>query len=390
VKKNIFLIILLLSNTLTFAQKLDSLFKSKKEIQIDLLVHGKVKEAGMPLVDVKVVLLSGGFINDTVLTNSLGEFSTRLQLGFRHKLFFIKEGYVTKSLEVNTLDIPEEDKDQGFEIGGFEVSLFKKIGGVDYSIFDEPVGKIYYNQKSRYFNYDKRHIKETQKKMEAFETELIAKRTELLEIEKENEDRYNVLIRDGDIEFKANDLEMAKDYYLEAVKLKPEEDYPKIQLDKIMIILDSRIEKEAKYNQCIEKADMAFKEKKYDVAKVNYYSALQVKKGDEYATAKLAEIKKTLENAATARKQEKVYKLDNIMIPKEQEAYSYELAQKYPQGVTEEISTEGNKTITKRIIVDGNKGVEYKMVTHSWGGTYYFRNDSSIPEYTWQKETSNF
>jgi tetratricopeptide (TPR) repeat protein len=62
------------------------------------------------------------------------------------------------------------------------------------------------------------------------------------------------------------------------------------------------------------------------------------------------------------------------------------LAEDYPQGVTEESSTLGNKVIITRIVVNGNRGDEYKKVLDK-AGNYYFKNGQSISEHTWNRET---
>gem|GEM_PF-3256523 len=63
-----------------------------------------------------------------------------------------------------------------------------------------------------------------------------------------------------------------------------------------------------------------------------------------------------------------------------------ELALEYPQGVTEESSTLGNKVIITRFVVKGNRGDEYKKVLDK-AGNYYFKNGQSISEQTWNRET---
>jgi catechol-2,3-dioxygenase len=62
------------------------------------------------------------------------------------------------------------------------------------------------------------------------------------------------------------------------------------------------------------------------------------------------------------------------------------LALEYPQGVTEESYTEGNKVIIRRVVVNGNKADEYSKVIAKWG-TFYFKNGQSITEAIWTKET---
>lgn len=67
--------------------------------------------------------------------------------------------------------------------------------------------------------------------------------------------------------------------------------------------------------------------------------------------------------------------------------YQKELANKYPDGITENVSKEGNKTIITRIVVQDNIGNEYKKVVHDWGGVFYFKNGDAVTERVWKQET---
>lgn len=67
--------------------------------------------------------------------------------------------------------------------------------------------------------------------------------------------------------------------------------------------------------------------------------------------------------------------------------FQKELAEKYPTGITEEVTVDGNKTITKRVRVAGGKGDEYKRVEHGWGGVFYFKNGDAVTERVWIQET---
>jgi hypothetical protein len=64
-----------------------------------------------------------------------------------------------------------------------------------------------------------------------------------------------------------------------------------------------------------------------------------------------------------------------------------ELGEQYPSGITEVITSEGNKTITTRIKVENGKGDEYKRVVHGWGGVFYFKNGDAVTERCWIQET---
>ncbi len=56
--------------------------------------------------------------------------------------------------------------------------------------------------------------------------------------------------------------------------------------------------------------------------------------------------------------------------------------------MTEIEETLGNKQITTRYVVIGNHGDEYKMIQHSWGGKFFFKNEQQITELLYNKETN--
>ncbi len=82
-------------------------------------------------------------------------------------------------------------------------------------------------------------------------------------------------------------------------------------------------------------------------------------------------------------------RIDNIS-PNQPRSFSdynrNKLASQYPQGVTEESYTEGNKVIIRRVVVQGNKADEYSKVIAKWG-TFYFKNGQSISEQIWSVNT---
>lgn len=93
-------------------------------------------------------------------------------------------------------------------------------------------------------------------------------------------------------------------------------------------------------------------------------------------------------NSASARAAAKE-KLDNIPTNQPRGFADFnrsKLAQEYPQGVTEESYTEGNKVIIRRVVVNGNKADEYSKVIAKWG-TFYFKNGQSITDIMWKSET---
>lgn len=114
-------------------------------------------------------------------------------------------------------------------------------------------------------------------------------------------------------------------------------------------------------------------------------SARQIEQRKEKYNSSLEDVKEI----ADKRREEYVEKNESIQInqPKDyDEYYRSELAENYPQGVSEESSTMGNKVIITRIVVKGNRGDEYKKVLDK-AGNYYFKNGQSISENTWNRET---
>jgi hypothetical protein len=124
----------------------------------------------------------------------------------------------------------------------------------------------------------------------------------------------------------------------------------------------------ARFNAYIKTGDSAMSVKNYPVATNAYLQAAELKPKDETAKAKLEGANKEAETAKKA-------------------AYTNEYARKYPEGVTEEIVKEGNVVVTRRIVVQGNKGYLYVKKVTSFGATYYFKDDATITEAQWLKET---
>ena len=144
---------------------------------------------------------------------------------------------------------------------------------------------------------------------------------------------------------------------------------------------EKRKAQEEKYNKLITQADKDFTAKNYSGAKRNYLEALKVKPDEEHPTQRLDEIKELMANLGKPD----TPKDDEKEAPDE---FMSELAKKYPQGITEEIIEEDNKKIIRRIVVEGNSGNEYKKVVHNWGGKYFFKNGKSISEYVFNMETT--
>lgn len=76
--------------------------------------------------------------------------------------------------------------------------------------------------------------------------------------------------------------------------------------------------------------------------------------------------------------------------PKPKEEKVRENFDKYPQGLSEETFEFPDHTVRRIIVKDGMDTILYKHVTHRWGGSFYFKDDVSFSERTWNEEVKRF
>ncbi len=395
-KSPLFLLVLLIAiganaqEPLKKRNKLKDLFMADSSgIEENLLVNAFVLEGDQPLINAKIELLRDSILVASTRSDSTGAFRHTLEFGSDYMLLFSKPDYVSKKLQVDTRDMPAEDKNLGYDLGRFHMKLYKKAPGMDLTEYEKPVAKYVYDPAMRMFIVEKKFTKKRKKQIVAKEesnkqilVEHEAKQSEIL-------DDYDRWIRDADIEFENGDYVAAKEYYKEALALKPAAEYPSLQLKKIVQLEKEALSNKQKYNVLILQGDNAYEVENYARAKEAYENALKLIPGEAYPQEQIDKIDK-LKGKLAARhvkkKDPKTYTLKNVKVGKTS-AFMSELASKYPQGLTEEQIDEGSKQITRRIIVDGNIGVEYKRIKHNWGGEFYFKNGEPTTEFIWQKET---
>ena len=58
----------------------------------------------------------------------------------------------------------------------------------------------------------------------------------------------------------------------------------------------------------------------------------------------------------------------------------------YPEGLTEETKTEGNKTIYRTVIKKKDSSTIFQKVVYGWGGLYYFIDNTIISGTTYDAE----
>jgi tetratricopeptide (TPR) repeat protein len=291
-------------------------------------------------------------------------------------------------VEIDLSNMPISAKKEGYDLGKFQMSMIRYTEGMDIENYKVPVARYYYDEVNELIQLDKAFFKQRKKQVE-----LVAQANQNVVEENQAEldavqEDYNVLIRDADIEFEAQDYKLAKEYYQEALKLKPLAEYPRKQIKIINGYLAQNLGEEEKYKTLIEQGDEAFETKDFESALLAYKSAIKIKTTENYPREQIKKAEAILAEQAAKKEQaeDKVYSLKNVQISAETKGLSNELAKKYPQGLTIEKFMEGSKSVERRIIVDGDIGVEYKKITHNWGGVYYFKNGKPANHFIWQKE----
>jgi len=89
----------------------------------------------------------------------------------------------------------------------------------------------------------------------------------------------------------------------------------------------------------------------------------------------------------TASSNEKITNYKPVYYVGEAKIPNSELKGKFPEGVTEETSEEGNALILKRYVVKGDRVDVYQKIYYKWGGVFYTKNGYNITEALWKTET---
>jgi len=130
---------------------------------------------------------------------------------------------------------------------------------------------------------------------------------------------YDEAVKKADESFGIKDYSVARFFYTKANEIKPNEEYPKNQLELIRKLIDSQMSRNdiSGYDQAIAQADKAFADKNYTIAKFFYYKALDIKSWEKYPKDRINEIL-ALTNSLLSEKEEKEYR---DIIAKADEAY---------------------------------------------------------------------
>lgn len=317
-------------------------------------VYGTVKDdATMKKMEGAVIkVFQNGSEYDTFTTAGNGKYEFELPLGYSYKLSFSNDDFISKSVEINTKGIPEEDMAGGFQLN-MDMSLFADDDCFDPAVLNKPIGKAAFDPVRNAVEFDFDYTAGVQREIEAeFKRceELEEKMDEMLEefaelIEKgdekmgkeayadavdlyqkaldifpdkepapekleaaqkalaeqeaaaELERRYAELLDNARADIKKERFEDARDALNEALTLKPDEREPKDLLADIADKL-AELEKRAQYEGIITQADELFEDESYEDAISQYEAALDLFPAEKYPSDQISEARRIIEERA--------------------------------------------------------------------------------------------
>jgi hypothetical protein len=360
-----------------------------------------------------------------------------LKLDNDYIISFSKPGYITKKMAINT-NAPADRAAQGFYPYDFVMNLFPQYEGVNIVIFNQPVGKVFYNRLIDDFDYDTDYTKQIQSALKAADEEVKKKQAEekLISAQKKKEAEKNKadsLVQakaDAKAKLEADKKAADENKLLAAQKAKEQkmqEEERKIQAkaaedeEKRRLAVAKMEEEERRKAKAAEDEEARLKPVNgsgQDVSTVSTSSVQgsetragtekgggedkkpvnsgtgqgaenQVKnsgtgKGNDVkpiadVPVKIApekpEIKKSNPTMGVEEKPVPV----SVTVATKSTAAVIEQYETMPEISVEEI-TEANRTITKVTVRKGEKTTIYSKVKYNWGGLYFFRNTMSISE----------
>ena len=323
---------------------------------------------------VKIVVTKDGKPYKSFHPESNGKYSFNLDYNSVYIISYEKGGYVSKKVEVNTITPDKVLANNNFKYKWkTDVNLFKKYPGIDFSFFDEPIQKIFFNKSTRRFIYDDKYAKQIEKELREKMAEVEKKKAE--ERKKAEQERQRLL---------KERQQAIKDSLARVREQKKQQElqYKKNQALRQQAIRDSIQNAKLQKQKQQEKEALERKQKLKQLAE-------QQKKQREEEKQRLKQEReqklKQIKEEAERRKAEKIQRLEQERKEREEKRkLLQEMNKKY---ITEENTVAQNRKIHKYTVTKGGIVTHYRKVVWTWGGTYYFRNDKSISRSVFYLET---
>ena len=142
----------------------NSIAQNKLKCQVKLIVN-KGETSGS-----KIVLSKEGKQVEEIPVRSDGKFELLIDYNSDYILSFEKDGFVSKKISINTV-VPDKYSTDKENVKQFDVELNPQKDGMNLMIYNNPVGKIRFEEKTNDFGYDvdysasiRKQIEEAEKK----------------------------------------------------------------------------------------------------------------------------------------------------------------------------------------------------------------------------------
>ena len=247
--------------------------------ELSIKIKGKITDDLHPIVDANIIITQNSKLVNKLLTDATGHFNFTVPFGVDYLITVSKDEFVSKKFDINTNGIPPEKSSSNFKVIQADITLFKRMKGVDYSILDQPIIKYSYNAEDEVFDFDEKLLQDMLNKIETIhETE-----DDITLKQKQEESAYKNTIKLADKAFSKEDWQSAIVKYKEANKINPKESYPLTQLDNITKLVSEKLALENK-----AKADKALADKALADKAAADKLASDKAKADKAAADKLA------------------------------------------------------------------------------------------------------
>lgn len=276
----------------------------------NLIISGTLYDDGTRMDDVIVAIKGDSGDETEVFSDASGKFSVSFELDQVYMMFFKKEGYVDKMVEVDTRNITDENRKFDFYYKGWKVDMFPSDLEVDFSSLRKPVAKVVFNPSDDGFGTDKKYERVVRPSREKLIKDVYAAYDERDSKVEGAFDDYMLAIKDGDLFLKEGDYENAMMQYEAAKHILPGETYPDKQIKKTLAFMQANQSVDEQYANYLASADEAFESKNWEVARENYEDAQGVKPKMDYPKDQIDLIVKNIAAeklaAAQLKEQEKL------------------------------------------------------------------------------------
>ena len=266
---------------------------------------GNVKVEQGLVEGTNIQVLRNGALLRNVQVNRTGNFRIQLELGQQYLFTFSKDGYYSKSIEVDSR-LPEGvcSGDCSFPPYQVAVILYRNVPGV--SMSDDNIPRISYNSQIDNFDADLLRDARTMQSEVSHILDEIRKKSERYEREtlKAKTDEFNKNMRDADYHSTQRNYELAMHLYRDALMIFPDRENPRRQVGRMyqLLLHEQLIEtlgpaNDSNLSKYINYGDQKMNEREYTVAKVAFEIANRIKPGENQIVSRLENATREVDNS---------------------------------------------------------------------------------------------